>query len=163
VSVRDARAQDAAAVRAVHEAAFGQPDEARLVSELAAETEVSLVATDGDEVVGHVLLSRATLSDRVPILALAPLGVLPAHQGRGHGRALVRAAVERARATDYPLVVVVGHPAYYAKLGFEPARRLGVRCPIPDVPVEAWRALRLPAWSEDARGTVRYPPAFGVG
>jgi putative acetyltransferase len=161
--IRDAVPADAAAVRAVHEAAFGQRDEADLVEALADETEVSLVALDGEQlVVGHILLSRATLSDRVPILALAPLGVLPAHQGRGHGRALVRAAVARARETAFPLVVVLGHPAYYAKLGFEPARRLGVRAPF-DVRPEAWRALRLPAWSETARGTVRYPSAFGIG
>lgn len=161
--IRPATAADAPAIRRVHEAAFGRPDEAELVEALEAETEISVVALTGGELVGHVLLSRAGLSrSDEQVLALAPLGVVPGHQRSGHGRALVRAALEQARTTAFPLVVVLGHPAYYAKLGFEPARRLGIRPPFLVSP-EAWRAVRLPAWEEGVRGTVRYPPAFGVG
>jgi predicted N-acetyltransferase YhbS len=160
--IRAATPDDAGAIRGVHEAAFGRAAEADLVEALAAETEVSLVATvaDDGEVVGHVLLSRAFVGE-TPLLALAPLGVLPGHSDAGHGRSLVKAALEAARATAFPAVVVVGRPSYYAKLGFEPARRLGLKCPF-KVPRESWRAARLPAWDDEAplRGTVRYPPAF---
>ncbi|HWT95007.1 MAG TPA: hypothetical protein VN238_18565, partial [Solirubrobacteraceae bacterium] len=66
----------------------------------------------------------------------------------------------REHPAGYPLVVVLGHPAFYGKLGFEPARRLGVRAPFKLEDVAAWRALRLPGWSEDVRGTMRYPDAW---
>lgn len=159
--IRPAEPGDAADVRAVHEAAFGRPAEAELVEALTGETEVSLVATERDEVVGHVLLSRAAVGSDA-VLALAPLGVLPDWQRRGYGRALVRAALDAARATAFPLVVVLGHPAYYAKLGFEPATRYRIRPPFPVDPPEAFRVARLPAYAADLRGTVRYPDEFGA-
>jgi putative acetyltransferase len=60
-----------------------------------------------------------------------------------------------------PLVVVLGHPAYYPRFGFEPADALGVLAPF-EVPVEAWMAYRLPAYGPGARGTVGYPDAFAA-
>ena len=60
---------------------------------------------------------------------------------------------------DYPAMVVIGRPSYYGKLGFEPARRLGLKTTF-KVPREAWRAVRLPAWDGSLKGTVRYPDAF---
>lgn len=153
IAVRPAGPDDAEAIRAVHVAAFGRAAEADLVAAL--PPVISLV---DEEVRGHVLLSEAFVGDHA-VLALGPLGVLPAAQGQGLGRALVREAVARARETAYPLIVVLGHPAFYGKLGFEPARRLGVRAPFKLEDVAAWRALRLPRWSEDVRGTMRYPDA----
>ena len=156
--IRAARPEDAAAIRRVHEAAFDRVAEADLVEALEPDIVMSLVADVDGEVVGSVVVSRAHVGE-TPVLALGPLGVLPDHRDGGHGRALVRAAVATARQTDYPVMVVVGRPAYYAKLGFEPARRLGLRCPF-KVPRETWRAARLTAWSDELRGTVRYPAAF---
>jgi predicted N-acetyltransferase YhbS len=158
--IRAATAADAAAIRRVHEAAFERTAEADLVEALDAETVISIVADVDGEVVGHVLVSLAHAGE-TPILALAPLGVLPEHRGGGHGHALVRAAVATARATTFPAIVVIGRPAYYSKLGFEPARRLGLKAPF-RVPRESWRAVRLPAFGYDLRGTVRYAPAFGT-
>jgi predicted N-acetyltransferase YhbS len=158
--IRAAKAEDAAAIRRVHEAAFDRSAEADLVEALDADTVISIVADVDGEVVGHVLVSLAHVGD-TPILALAPLGVLPDHRAGGHGHALVRAAVATARETAFPAMVVIGRPAYYAKLGFEPARRLGLKAPF-KVPRESWRAARLPAFSDEIRGTVRYAPAFGT-
>jgi len=163
VRVRQERPEDAAAIRRVHEAAFGQPAEADLVDALRAAgdlvPELCLVAERGGEVVGQIAFSRARLDSGDTVLALAPVGVLPEHQGGGVGSALNRAALERAAATDYPLVVVLGHAAYYPRFGFEPAAPLGVLAPFA-VPDENWMALKLPAYRPDARGTLRYAAAF---
>ena len=156
--IRAATPEDAAAIRRVHEEAFGRPDEADLVEALADDWEISIVADVEGEVVGHVLVSRAHVGE-VPLLALAPLGVLPGHREGGHGRTLVRAAVATARETAFPAIVVIGRPSYYAKLGFEPARRMGLKTTF-KVARESWRAVRLPAWDDTLRGTVRYPAAF---
>ena len=163
MKVRQERPEDAAAIRRVHEAAFGQPAEADLVDALRAAgdlvPELCLVAERGGEVVGQIAFSRARLDSGDTVLALAPVGVLPEHQGGGVGSALNRAALERAAATDYPLVVVLGHAAYYPRFGFEPAAPLGVLAPFA-VPDENWMALKLPAYRPDARGTLRYAAAF---
>lgn len=157
--IRAAQPADAAAIRAVHVAAFERTAEADLVDALEPDIVMSLVAEAEDgTVVGNVVVSRAFVRE-VPILALAPLGVLPGHHEQGHGHALVRAAVATAKQTDFPVMVVLGNPAYYAKLGFEPARRLGLKAPF-RVKRETWRAVRLTAWDDTLKGTVRYPEAF---
>ena len=56
-------------------------------------------------------------------------------------------------------MIVVGHPAYYPRFGFESAAALGLAAPFP-VPSEAWLAHRLPAYRGQERGTVVYPDAF---
>ena len=163
ITVRPEDERDAPAVRAVHEAAFGQPDEAGLVDALRAADahvpELCLVAETAGEVVGHVMFSRAGLGDG-EALALAPVGVLPAWQRRGVGAALCREGLRLAETTRFPLVIVLGHAGYYPRFGFEPARRLGIEAPF-EVPDESWMACRLPAYEPSARGVVRYARAFG--
>lgn len=56
-------------------------------------------------------------------------------------------------------MVVVGHPEYYPRFGFEPAADHGVLAQW-EVPPEAWMVHRLPAYVHEARGLVRYPAAF---
>lgn len=131
VNVRSAAAADAAAVAEVHRQAFGGPDEAALVAALDAggHTALSLVAESRSAVVGHVLLSPLQWTGDGRLLALAPLGVLPAHQRQGIGSALMRAALEWALAAGYRAAVVLGDPAYYTRFGLSVAAAAGVRCP----------------------------------
>ncbi len=93
------------------------------------------------------------------VLVLGPIGVLPARQTEGIGSGLMRRAIGAAVARAEPLIALLGHPGYYPRFGFEPARRLGLEPPA-DWPDDAWMALRLPAWTPDLRGTVHYPPAY---
>jgi putative acetyltransferase len=59
-------------------------------------------------------------------------------------------------------VVVVGHPDYYPRFGFEPAADRGISPPFP-VPAEAWMAFPLPAHDPSVRGQVVYPAPFDSG
>lgn len=121
--IRDGLDSDAAAIRAVHLGAFPTPAEADLVERLVGDGDavVSLVAEDGDRIVGHVLLSRKTVSGDgrdYRALGLGPIGVNPDRQNRGVGAALVMAAIERARALGEELIFLLGEPAYYGRFGF---------------------------------------------
>jgi putative acetyltransferase len=84
---------------------------------------------------------------------------VPDRQRAGIGSRLVREATERGRATGYPLIVVLGHPEYYPRFGFEPAAARGIVAPW-EVPPEAWMVLPLPAYDPRARGVVTYAQAF---
>jgi predicted N-acetyltransferase YhbS len=168
IAIRPEAPADVDRIRAINDAAFGSTNEARIVDAVRGTDRWieggSLVAegTDG-ELVGHLLLSRGDLvgpDDVVrPVCVLGPVGVLPDHQRRGVGAALMRAAIEVARASHEPLICLVGHAGYYPRFGFERARRIGIEPPAP-WPDENWMALRLPGWTPVLRGVVRYPPAF---
>jgi putative acetyltransferase len=166
VIVRDERADDAPAVRAVIEAAFGQPLEADIVDALRAgcDDRLSLVALDGNRIVGHILFTPATIETADGIVSgygLAPMAVLPASQRSGVGSALVRAGLERLRASGCPFVIVIGHPEYYPRFGFVRASAHGVRCQWESIPDEAVMLLVLqPSPAGGLGGLAKYRPEF---
>jgi putative acetyltransferase len=168
ISVRPEAAGDEERIRAINDAAFGSSAEARIVDAVRGTDRWiaggSLVAETADgELVGHLLLSRGDLvaADGTvrTVWVLGPVAVLPEHQRRGVGAALMRAAIEVARREHQPLICLVGQAGYYPRFGFERARAIGIEPPGP-WPDENWMALRLPGWTPVLRGVVRYPPAF---
>jgi putative acetyltransferase len=163
--VRRERPDDLAAVRQVHERAFGRRQEADLVDALRmrGKAVLSLVAVEDDRIVGHILFSRVTIDsgDRTsPAVGLAPMAVLPERQRRGIGSQLVTTGLVECRNAGYDCVVVLGHAAYYPRFGFVPASRYGLKSEyeVPDEAFMIWaideRVLR------DRAGLVRYQPEF---
>ena len=164
--MRAARPRDFADIRVVHERAFAPSrQEADIVEALRASRaqvpSLCLVALLGDAVVGHIAFSRAHLDPVGEVLVLGPVGVLPQYQRQGFGSALVLEGLKRAAGTEFSMVVLVGHPEYYPRFGFEPAGILGVTAPI-EIPSDAWMAYRLPAYRPTAPGKVIFPAAFGM-
>lgn len=155
--IRAATSDDAEAVAAVHRAAFEGEDEARLAREVPAD--ISLVAEEDGAVVGHVHLSRAHVGDE-PVLALGPIGVVPACRRRGVGSALMAAAIAEADRRGEPLIGLLGHPEYYPRFGFRPSRELGIEPPF-EVGPQFFMVLPLAAYRPELRGEFRYHPAFG--
>lgn len=111
-------------------------------------------------IVGHALLTRCHVG-RTPALCLAPCSVLPELQGTGIGTAVTAAALDAARTAGEHLVVVLGHPTYYPRFGFERASTHGIRLSV-EVPDEALMVLRLDPAVPVPSGLVRYAPAFGI-
>ena len=158
--IRFARAADHPAIAEVVEAAFGQPDEARLVERLRAGDDVmfELVAEENGELTGHVLFSRLFADRAEMFAALAPLAVRPGLQRAGVGKALVRAALDHARECGAHGVLVLGHPAYYPKFGFAAETAARVKSPFSGSP--SFMALALEKGAFDAPLMVAYPDAF---
>lgn len=169
ILVRPEIYNDIEAITALNTLAFGQPAEAKLVNLLrencAFIPELSLVAMDGDKVVGHILFTIATIKrdegGEVKVLALAPMAVLPTMQQQGVGSLLVKEGLKRAQQLPYPGVIVLGHEHYYPKFGFKPASTWGIRCPYPGVGDAHWMALELqPNGLANTLGKVEYPKEF---
>lgn len=148
--------------------AFGRRAEGELVSRLRTRGDIvpqlCLVADQDNVVVGYICYSYATLESTPPrkVPALAPMAVTPAFQRRGVGTALMNESLARAEARGEALVVVVGHPEYYPRFGFVPGSSLGIECPWPEIPDEAFMVKPLDAYEERMRGRVRYPEAFDL-
>jgi putative acetyltransferase len=169
-SIRPELPMDIDQIHELHREAFRGPAEAELVDAVRAGAgfvpELSLVAVAADEsVLGHILVSVVGFdpdtdgSPRRGVLALAPLGVLPPHWGRGIGSALTKAALSVADEREEPFVAVLGAPSFYGRFGFEPAADAGIRSPY-DAAGEAYQVRAL-GDAELEAGTVVYPPMFG--
>ncbi|WP_232071703.1 GNAT family N-acetyltransferase [Paraburkholderia pallida] len=121
----------------------------------AGELVVSLVAVDGESLVGHIAMSLVALSDGTTgWFGLGPVSVVPERQGQGIGSRLVEHALDALRAQGAAGCVLLGDPLYYQRFGFAPEPALV----LPDVPAEYFQALALRGPVPAA--TVRYSEAF---
>jgi putative acetyltransferase len=165
ITIREEAPADAAAVRRVIEGAFGQPAEADLVERLrpACTDSLSLVAED-DGIVGHILFTPVVVdgaAGRIVGMGLAPLAVLPARQQQGVGAQLVTRGLRMLRERGCPFVVVVGHPAYYPRFGFEPASRHGLASQWNGIPDAAFMVSILDARAmAGVSGVAKYSDEF---
>ena len=164
VLIRRETPADIDAVRAVTEAAFAaRPGgEYQLVDQLRLDEgwipALSLVATVSDEVVGHVVCTRASVGG-ARALGLGPLSVEPSHQRSGVGKALVHTVLGAADALDEPLVVLLGDPKYYSRFGFRLAAEYGITPPVAEW-APHFQARPLSAYTPALRGAFRYAEPF---
>jgi putative acetyltransferase len=88
---------------------------------------IELVADDAGTVVAHALAAPGSIDGGPTTVAgVAPVCVSPSHQQRGIGTALMDSLVIAATSRGWPLLVLLGDPAYYSRFGFEPAGPLGL-------------------------------------
>jgi len=122
IEIRDEQPGDVGAVWEVNRQAFDQEQEGRIIDALREHggALLSLVAIADGAVVGHIMFSPLTVG-LVVGAALGPMAVLPAYQRQGIGSRLVERGVERLRSDGSPFIVVIGHPEFYPRFGFESA------------------------------------------
>ena len=163
VKVRDAKPTDQEGIRALHAAAFPTDAEANLVDQLtlSGDALISLVAADGDEIIGHVLFSRMEAEGDGKVLAamgLAPVAVSPDWQNQGIGTALIHAGIRVAESRGADIVFVLGEPNYYRRFGFDTKVAAPFQSPYAG---PHFQALVLePRFKAPAEGRADYAPAF---
>ena len=73
----------------------------------------------------------------------------------------MEAALRAARQRHEPLIIVLGHPRFYPRFGFRPARPQGIVAPF-TVADDVWMVRWLRTVRPPLRGRIVYPPAFAV-
>ena len=167
--IRSERSEDFASIRQVNMLAFDNRDsEADLVDAIRLSQGfvpgLSLVAEMDGQVVGHILFSKIDVTmdqKKTSVLALAPMAVTPQFQNQGIGTKLITEGLNRCRMSEYKIIIVIGHPGFYPKFGFLPARSNGLECHQYPVPDDVFMVLEL---EKDAlkgvSGVVEYPETF---
>lgn len=118
---------------------------------------LALVAEEGEELIGHIMLSKTFIAgsgNKFDALLLAPIAVKLAHRHKGVGAALIHESFRLARALGHQAVLLVGDPAYYHRFGFRPAISFGVKhaMEIPDENVMA--CVLTPGALDGVKGTM---------
>jgi len=116
---------------------------------------LALVATADDEVVGQAAFSRVLIGGKdVGWHGCGPVAVTPRRQKQGIGSALMRAGLARLRKLGSKGCVVVGHPSYYKRFGFDNTPEMFV----PDVPPDVFMVIRF--GGDMPKGEVKFDKAF---
>jgi predicted N-acetyltransferase YhbS len=168
MKIRAERQDDFKSIAEVTEQAFRQRDECEIIERIrGGETyvpELSLVAEENGRIVGHIRFSRTQIvgNEEYETLILGPIAVLPAFQNQGIGAELIIKGLNKARERGFNSVVLVGHPAYYPRFGFEKASKWGITCSF-EVPDEVCMAVELRAHSLMGKpGIIQFPKEFGL-
>lgn len=93
-------------------------EESRQMSSYAPE--LDLIAIEQNELVGSLLLTELGTTT-AKLALLTTLCVIPSHQRRGIGTALVLRSIAAARALNFAGIVVEGDPAFFMRFGFQPS------------------------------------------
>lgn len=125
---------DAETIERLHERAFGPGRFARSAYRLREGVphvaSLSYTALVGTLVVASIRMTPILIGDAQGLL-LGPLTVEPAFTRRGIGMALVRKAIEAAKAEGHRLVLLVGDEPFYGRAGFRRVRRGQLTLPGP--------------------------------
>ena len=95
--------------------------------------ELAFVMEKGDELIGHIMFVRTTLSpianetgEPLSMATFGPISIAPAYQRKGYGLRLLQYALERAREMGIGAVCMEGNIDFYKHAGFQVASRLGI-------------------------------------
>jgi predicted N-acetyltransferase YhbS len=111
------------------------------------------------EVAGQIMFYPLKAGGNM-MLILAPMCVKPSLQRKGIGGQLILKGLKKAAESGYDSVIVVGHPGYYPRFGFEKASKWGIKLPF-EVPDEAFMAIELKKGSlEGKQGTINLPQPY---
>lgn len=168
IEIRKEKPEDIQAIHDVNEQAFATAMvqsgvEATLSDKLRDKglATVSLVAVEDGNVVGHILFSPMTIladNAQYEALTMSILSVLPKYQRKGIGSQLVEAGHEECRQLGHEIVILFGHPWYYPRFGYVPARSKGLECR-GNVPDDVFMVVELTQGALDGkRGMIQFHP-----
>ncbi len=122
------------------------------------------MAVSGGQTLGHVISSYVDVEPGARrVLQVGPLAVVPSHQRRGIGSALMHETIRIADARSEPLLLIEGNPKYYERFGFTRADEVGIEPPPEAYGPQYFMIRRLAAYDAAFRGHAIYPPeTFGI-
>lgn len=78
------------------------------------------VAILDGRIIASIRMTEIAIGGCGGALLLGPLAVAPELANQGHGRRLIAESIEKARAADREMIILVGDMPYYGRFGFVP-------------------------------------------
>ena len=131
--------------------------------------ELDLVMERDGRIIGqNMFMKTVILADDgrvIPVLTMGPIGITPALQRRGFGKALLDYSLGKAAALGYGAVLFEGNIGFYGKSGFAYAAGFGIR--YHDLPEGADASFFLckeliPGYLQGVTGVYQTPPGYYV-
>jgi predicted N-acetyltransferase YhbS len=167
IKIRTEQKNDHNEIKKINDLAFGQENEGKMIESLRKtlgyNASLSLVAEIKNKIVGHILFYPIKIKnekEEYAVLSLVPLAVHPQYQNKGIGINLVKRGIEKAKVTNFDIILVVGHPKYYPRFGFKPAINWEIKLPF-DAPKDAVLVLELKDNAlKNCSGIVEFPKEY---
>lgn len=154
-------AQDLDTIETMLDAAFGLDRRTRSSYRLREGEEpveaLSLVAREGDRLVGTVRFWPVIVGEGREALLLGPLAVHPDRRNCGIGVRLMETALDKARELGHGLVILVGDEPYYRRVGFARVPDGRLLMPGPTDPDRMLYRELVPGALDGAEGLVLSP------
>ena len=158
--IRPATAEDADLITGLTDAAFGTPEEAQIITQLAKDGDslASLVAHNDRDILGHIQFFRVWVDGEDVACGLGPVSAHPEVQKRGIGAGLIRFGLTLMEGAGRSHCFLLGHKEYYPRFGFSAELAANFDSP--------WSGPHFMAIELNeggpASGTLTYPAAFGT-
>lgn len=158
--IRPATDDDADTITELTDAAFGTPEEAQIITQLAKEGDglASLVAHNDREILGHIQFFKVWIDGADIACGLGPVSARPDVQKRGIGAGLIKLGLTLMEGAGRSHCFLLGHKEYYPRFGFSPDLAAQFSGP--------WSGPNFMAIALNATGpksgALTYPAAFGA-
>ena len=158
--IRPATAEDAETITELTDAAFGTPEEAQIITQLADDGDslASLVAHNDREILGHIQFFKVWVDGEDTACGLGPVSARPDVQRRGIGAGLIRFGLTLMEGAGRSHCFLLGHKDYYPRFGFSADLAAQFSGP--------WSGPNFMAKSltsnGPSQGELTYPAAFGA-
>ncbi|HII91771.1 MAG TPA: N-acetyltransferase [Methanosarcina sp.] len=91
---------------------------------------LDFVAEYNGEIIGNIMYTKAWLYSedgiKIEIASFGPISVLPKHQRKGVGSALIRHTIDIAKNDGIGVIVIFGDPHNYCKHGFKSSKDFNI-------------------------------------
>ncbi len=91
---------------------------------------LAFVLEKDGEIIGNIMYTKSKLVDEngneKPIISFGPVSILPTHQRKGYGKALIEYSFKAALRLGYDTIVIFGNPDNYVARGFKSSRKYNV-------------------------------------
>lgn len=113
-------------------------------------------AFENGSLIGSVCYTRLQFDQPTQIYMLAPVAVVPEHQGTGVGQNLITHSLKEMNNRSVTVATTYGDPSYYSKVGFQPLSETTIAAPLELSMPEGWlgqslTGMPIPSFSDRPR------------